>query len=97
MGDALVAKTLLTEIRDGRVTNAIETLEFTIDCSIVAMEHTNNFDAATQEQILHTLRLLKEYRQRYPRKNVAVSNEGDESEQYRKIAQDAENYLEQVR
>jgi hypothetical protein len=97
MGDALVAKTLLTEIRAGRLTNAIETLEFTIDCSVVEMEHTNKCDAATQQQILQTLRLVKKYRQQYPRKNEAVIGEGEELKQDLKTAQDARDYLESVR
>jgi hypothetical protein len=97
MSDALFAKILLTEIRADRLTNAIETLEFSIDCSVVEMEHTNHCDAATQQQILQTLRLVKEYRQQYPRKSEAVIGEGDELKQNLKTAQDAKDYLERVR
>jgi hypothetical protein len=96
MGDALAAKTLLTEIREGRITNAVETLEFAIDCSILEMGHATNCDAVTQQQALQTLRLLNEYRQKYPRKIEAVIGEGDELKQNRKITEEANEFLEKV-
>lgn len=94
MGDALVDKTLLTEIREGHITNAIEILEFSIDCSVVEMKHSTNCDSATQRQISQTLRLLKEYRHKYPRNNEAVFGEGDESNQDRKVTEEANEILE---
>jgi hypothetical protein len=96
MGDALTDKILLTEIREGRVTNALELMEFSMDCSIMEMEHATNSDAATQKELLQTLTLLKEYRQKYPRKVEAVSDEGDDVEQDHKITKDANEFLEQV-
>jgi len=97
LSDALVAKTLLTEIREGRITNAIETIEFSIDCSIVEMANSTNSDAATREQVLQTLRLLKEYRQKYPSKIEAVIGESDELDQRRELTEKANKCLELVR
>ena len=96
MSDALVDKTLLTEIREGRVTNADEMLEFSIDCSIVEMEHSTNCDPATQQRILETLQLLKQYREKYPRKNEAVIGADDELKQNLKTTQEASEFLDQL-
>ena len=96
VADALVDKTLLTEIREGRTTNAIEILEFSIDSSIVQMAHSTNWDAATQQEISQTLSLLKQYRQKYPRKIEAITGEGAKLKQDRKITEEANDILEHV-
>ena len=96
LGDALNSKILLTEIREGRITNAIEILEFSIDCSIVEMEHSTNFDAVTRQEAMQTLRALKEYRLVYPRKTEAVIRENSGFNQDSKITEEANRYLTQV-
>lgn len=80
-GQALVNKILLSEIREGRISNAIESLEFSIDCSVVVMGQKTNYNSLNEEQILRTLRMLKEYRQQYPRqsKTPTTANESDEA------------------
>lgn len=67
------------------------------DRSTVEMKHANNPDPATQQQIVQTLRLPREYRRAYPRKTQAVMGEADELKQYRKTTQEAEEYLEHIR
>lgn len=67
--DALEAKILLTELRTGHLTNALELLEEKLDSSIILIADQSKL---TDSEVLDTLRAIKEYREKYPRKNEAV-------------------------
>lgn len=67
--DALEAKILLIELRTGRLTNALELLEEKLDSSIILIADQSKL---TDSEVLHTLRAIKDYREKYPRKNEAV-------------------------
>jgi CheY-like chemotaxis protein len=80
-GDALNAKIVLTELRDGRSTNALELLEMQIDASIVMIDHSlPNVSGAERERALGTLRLLKAYREAHPRQREAVIQGADKQD-----------------
>jgi len=61
--DALYAKTVLTALRDGQRTNALELLEMQIDTSVIMIDHSlTNLSGPEREEALGTLRVLKAYR-----------------------------------
>ena len=79
--DALYAKTILNELRDGRSTNALELLEMTIDTSIIMIDHSlSKVSGPEREAGLGTLRLLKAYREAHPRQREAVLQEADKGD-----------------
>ena len=88
-GQALVNKILLTEIREGRISNAIESLEFSIDCSVVVLGQQTNDNPRVEEQILRTLRMLKEYRQKFPREIQSLAMTNGSQEAVKESAQNA--------
>jgi hypothetical protein len=96
IGDALDDKILLTEIKEGRISNAIDILDFSIDCSIVQIANSTNYDAASQQEISQTLKLLKEFRQRYPRNLDVNVGEGGESKTDTNITKEADEILERA-
>lgn len=93
---ALGNRIVLTEIREGRISNAIEALEFSIDCSVVVLGQRTNYNARNQELILTTLRMLKEYRQKYPRE-IQVPSTTDESKQRVISSRKAEEILDAIK
>jgi hypothetical protein len=79
--DALQAKIVLTELRDGRLTNSIELLEMQIDTSIIMIDHSlSNVSGAEREAALGTLRSLKAYREAHPRQREAVIHDADKQD-----------------
>jgi len=71
--DALAAKILLTELRAGRATNAMELLEQQIDSSVIVIDGAlSDLEADDREKALDTLRALKDYREQHPRRKEAA-------------------------
>lgn len=97
IGDALTDKVLLTEIREGRVTNAINILEYSIDCSILEMVHMTNYDLARQQQVVQTFHLLKEYRLKYPRAIQTNAIGDNETKEMLEASRKAELVLDKVK
>jgi hypothetical protein len=86
-GNALQAKVLLTELRGGHLTNALELLEQQIDSSIIIMDGSLLKVAAPERDgALGTLRSLKAYREAHPRERQAVIPETDNEEMTRKAS-----------
>ncbi|MGH7941502.1 MAG: hypothetical protein ACREE6_00285 [Limisphaerales bacterium] len=97
MAHALDDKILLTQIREGRSTNAIELLESSIDLSIIKMARaTNGCYSGVEPEISKTLWLLKEYRRKYPRRIGAVTGKGNELKENCKITEEAKEILKHV-
>ena len=79
--DALEAKIVLTELRDGRLTNALELLEMQIDTSIIMIDHSlPSVSDAERETALGALRSLKAYREAHPRQREAVIEAADKED-----------------
>lgn len=97
IGDALTDKVLLTEIRQGHITNAINMLEYSVDCSVLALTHSTNYDLARQQQVRQTLHLLKEYRLKYPREIQTNAITDDETKGVVETAKKAEEILGKVK
>jgi hypothetical protein len=71
--EALQAKIVLTELRDGRLTNATELLEMQIDTSVIMIDHSlSKVSGPEREAALGTLRSLKAYREAHPRQREAI-------------------------
>jgi hypothetical protein len=91
--EALTARILLDELRAGRLPNAIELLERSLDTGVLAigtlMQKTGSFE---QGQATGVLQILRDYRQRHPRKPEA-SIEGDEESELRKTQQKVQKIL----
>jgi hypothetical protein len=76
--DALYAKTVLTALRDGQQTNALELLEMQIDTSVIMIDHSlTNLSGSERESALGTLRIFKAYREAHPRQQEAVLQDAD--------------------
>jgi len=79
--DALQAKIVLTELRDGHLTNALELLEMQIDTSVIMIDHSlPSLSASERDEALGTLRLLKAYREAHPRRREAVIQDADKQD-----------------
>jgi hypothetical protein len=71
--DALEAKIVLTELRDGRTSNALELLEQQIDISIITIDASlSKVSGPERDTALGTLRSLKAYWATHPRQREAV-------------------------
>lgn len=91
-GEALTARILLDELRAGRLASALELLEQQLDTSVLAMQKfSESVEPSERESVLGTLRVLRDYRRRYPRKTEAVI-EGD-AEGLRPAREKAEKIL----
>ena len=74
--DAAEARILLTELRDGRVTNALELLETQMDTAIIQIDQSlAKVPGPERDTALAILQLLKEYRTTHPRQQEAVLRE----------------------
>jgi hypothetical protein len=94
-GDALANKVVLTEIREGQLTNAIEALEFSIDSSVVILGKSLESPSTNQEQILSILKQIKDYRQKFPRAITASGKDGESQEEI-SISRKAEEILREL-
>ncbi len=74
---ALTARILLDELRAGRLANALELLEQQLDTNVLAMQKFSESAGPSERQpVLGTLRILRDYRRRHPRKTEAVIEGG---------------------
>jgi hypothetical protein len=79
--DALQARIVLTDLREGRTTNALELLEVTIDSSVVMIDHSlTNLSGWERDSAMGTLRVLKAYRAAHPRQREAVIQDLDKAD-----------------
>ena len=84
--DALEAKIVLTELRAGRFTNALELLEAQIDISIIKIDASlAKVTGPEREAALGTLQSLKAYRAAHPRQREAVIPDGMTAEEKARI------------
>jgi hypothetical protein len=98
--DALQAKIVLTELRDGRSTNALELLEMQIDTSIIMIDHSlTNVSGAERGAALGTLRSLNAYRETHPRQREAVIQDAgkDDAATMIKASQEASRILSDLK
>ena len=92
--NALEAKIALTELRAGRVTNALELLEQKIDSSVIIIDHSLSKVADRErDAALGTLRALKAYREAHPRQREAIIPDVDTKE----MAQEASRILGELK
>ena len=98
--DALQAKIVLTQLRDGHLTNALELLEMQIDTSVIMIDHSlTNLSGPEHEQALGTLRSLKAYREAHPRQQEAVIQDADKQdvEALKQASQEASQILSDLK
>jgi hypothetical protein len=98
--DALQAKIVLTELRDGHRTNALELLEMQIDTSVIMIDHSlSKVSGPEREAALGTLRVLKAYREAHPRQREAVLQDVDKEDAAELIraAQEASRILSDLK
>jgi hypothetical protein len=88
------AITLLTELREGRISNVIETLEFRLDTRVNILDDLKEREKATDEEVLPILRTVKSYRSRFPRQ--LESDLGIDVYSYRESITNAQNVLSRV-
>ena len=98
--DALYAKTVLTALRDGQRTNALELLEMQIDTSVIMIDHSlPSVSGPERDEALGTLRLLKAYREAHPRQQEAVIQGADkeDAEALKQASQKASQILSDLK
>ena len=98
--DALQAKIVLTELRDGHFTNALELLEMQIDTSVIMIDHSlPSLSASERDEALGTLRVLKAYREAHPRQQEAVIQDADkqDAETLKQASQKASQILSDLK
>jgi hypothetical protein len=77
--EALAARIVLDELRAGRLANALELLEQTLDTGVLAIDSLGRrLGAVEHERAAASLRVLRDYRQRHPRKPEAAIQGVDE-------------------
>ena len=70
--DALATRIVLDELRAGRLANALELLEQHLDASVLTLHRfAQDTDTASRQQATDSLRVVRDYRQRHPRKTEA--------------------------
>ncbi|MFO1511324.1 MAG: hypothetical protein U1F83_00155 [Verrucomicrobiota bacterium] len=68
MGELLHDRTILSEIRQARSSNALESLEFSIDCNVCGLwSQLEGINGSPRDQALQTLKTIKLYRAQWPR------------------------------
>ena len=61
--------TVLKELRSNKVSNAVEFLEFSMDCKLSVIGNKLGIvDPSTRELVLRILKQIKDYRKQHPRK-----------------------------
>ena len=98
--DALASKIVLTELRGGRLTNALELLEMQIDTSVIMIDHSlTNLSGPDREAALGTLRSLKAYRAAHPRQQEAVIQDAEkqDAETLKQASQKASQILSDLK
>ena len=83
-GEALAARIVLDELRAGRLANALELLEQALDTAVLAIDSfSQKLGPAERKLAAATLRVLRDYRQRHPRKSEAAIEGIDETDLHR--------------
>jgi hypothetical protein len=97
MRELMHDKITLTEIREGRNSNAVESLEFSIDCQVSMLWHqVDGASGSMRDQALQTLKIIKRYREQWPRNPVAdvLASEDLPKEEILATAQEAVKILD---
>jgi hypothetical protein len=98
--DAAEARILLTELREGRVTNAVELLETQMDTAIIQIDRSlAKVSGPERDTALAILRFLKEYRTAHPRQREAVLREvtKEDAEELARGTQEASRILSNLK
>jgi hypothetical protein len=78
--DALSARILLDELRMGSIAVALELLERRLDTSILMIDgFARKIGAAQQGSAVESLKVVREYRLRHPRKTEAIIEEEEDN------------------
>ena len=95
--DALFARVLLDELRAGRMATALELLEQQLDVSILVIDgFVRKAEPAPQAQAVGTLRVVREYRRRHPRKTEAAIEESEDSQSKHQIRDKVKKILDEI-
>ena len=95
--EALAARVVLDELRAGRLANALELLERSLDTDVLVIDTLGRqLDAAERERAAGTLQVLRDYRERHPRKSEAEF-EGDDDLELRRSQQKVREILHGAR
>ena len=100
IGKILSERIVLTELRKGNTVAAMESLEFSIDAGICIIWHRlESLDAPTRASALEALRIIGDYRTRFPRKDDPHSGPALESHSRgdQEISQEATRILETIK
>jgi hypothetical protein len=97
VGEVLSHKIILCELREGRQAAAIEALESAID-GVVCMiwRKTINTDEVLREMATNALRVIQEYRKKYPRAHTANDSPSDLAESAESMRKEAAEILSRI-
>jgi hypothetical protein len=96
---ALELSIILSDLREGRVTNAMELLEQRLDTAVIALGTSMpKIDTTEQQRAQGVLHAVKGYRMKYPRQREAVFSDMEEhlASQLDQVREAAGRILDQV-
>ena len=87
--DALATRIVLDELRAGRLPNALELLEQHLDTSVLTLHRfAQDADTSGRQQATDSLRNVRDYRRRHPRKTEAAIDDTPSTLQTQKRVQE---------
>lgn len=98
IGNLLANRILLIELRNNRVSNVLEGLEFAIDSSVVILDaKIGTVGGPTEEQALTTLRIIRDYRRENPRYTSNARESGSRKGSTNDISLKAARILDELK
>jgi hypothetical protein len=95
--DALSARILLDELRAGRTAVALELLEQRLDTSVLLVgRFAREVEPTKQASAIQSLRVVRQYRLRHPRKTEAVIEEREDNLSGRQTQERVKNILDEI-
>lgn len=95
--EALTARILLDELRAGRIATALELLEQQMDTSVLMIDgFARKAEPTQQASAVESLRVIRQYRSRYPRKPEAVIEEAANSLSKRQTHDKVKKILDEI-
>jgi hypothetical protein len=94
---ALAARILLDELRAGRIETALELLEQSMDTSILMIDgFARKAKPPQQASAAESLRIVRKYRQRHPRKTEAVIDATDDGLEKKTTQEKVKRILDEI-
>jgi len=93
----LRGRAVLLELREGRLTNAVEALEVGLDADVLRIwQSLREADAGTRSTAMTGLRLVREYRRQFPREPARLAESVVEGRSAERLSREVVGVLERL-